>query len=185
MDDLIESLALASSAVSSAAGKAAGEKMRKQLLVCALDLRNLAIELRRGSATIPEGAMAVCAKELRETLAAAKSAKSEDGLGRLLAEAAARLAAADPVAAASVPAAALAVASGTAAVVGHGRLGTRFSGWLKPTVRRVGRDRRPCLDQARRVTDRVAFWPASAASGNTPAADTASTTSGTVRAWSG
>lgn len=87
MDDLIESLALASSAVSSAAGKAAGEKMRKQLLVCALDLRNMAIELRRGSATIPEGAMAVCAKELRETLAAAKSAKSEDGLGRLLAEA--------------------------------------------------------------------------------------------------
>jgi hypothetical protein len=87
MDDLIELLATASTAVSSAAGKATGEKMRKQLLVCALDLRNLAIELRRGSAVIPEGAIAVCVKELRETLAAAKSAKSEDGLGRLLAEA--------------------------------------------------------------------------------------------------
>lgn len=87
MDDLIQLLEDSSAAVSAVALKTSAPKTQRRLVICSLDLRNLAIVLRRGTHVVPEGAKAVCVKELRETLLAAKAAKNEEGYGRVLSEA--------------------------------------------------------------------------------------------------
>ena len=87
MTDLIELLSDASTAVSNAGLKSNSVKMRKQLLACAIKLRNLAIVLRRGEMEVAAPAVDGCASELKDAIAAAKAAKNEEGYGRVLAEA--------------------------------------------------------------------------------------------------
>jgi hypothetical protein len=87
MTDLVLLLNNASASVSEVGIKASGPKLQKQLLVRAIDLRNLGIVLRRGDMQVAPAAVDVCARELNETIAAANAAKSEEGYGRVLAEA--------------------------------------------------------------------------------------------------
>ncbi|MGN6152175.1 MAG: hypothetical protein ACTHOH_09235 [Lysobacteraceae bacterium] len=87
MTDLIPLLNTASAGVSGAGIKTSNAKLQKQLLVRAIDLRNLAIVLRRGEVQVAPAAVDACAKELNDTIAAAKAAKTEEGYGRVLAEA--------------------------------------------------------------------------------------------------
>lgn len=87
MTDLIPLLNTASASVSGAGIKTSNPKLQKQLLVRAIDLRNLAIVLRRGEMQVAPAAVDACAKELNDTIAAAKAAKIEEGQGRVLAEA--------------------------------------------------------------------------------------------------
>lgn len=86
MTDLILLLNTAAAGVSGAGIKSNAPKTQQQLLVCAIELRNLAIVLRRGERQVAPGAVDVCAKELNDTIAAAEAAKNEEGYGRVLAE---------------------------------------------------------------------------------------------------
>ncbi len=87
MNDLVQLLEDASTAVSSVAVKASDTKLQRRLAMAGLTLRNLAIALRRGSVTMPEAAVAICAKELGETAQAVNAAKNDAGYGRVLYEA--------------------------------------------------------------------------------------------------
>lgn len=87
MKDVIDLLAAASAAVSAVGIKSNAAKMRKQLLLCAMELRNLAVVLRRGEVRIAETAVDDCVSELNDVLAVSKTAKNEEGYGRVLAEA--------------------------------------------------------------------------------------------------
>ena len=87
MNDLVQLLEDASFAVSSAAVKASDPKLQRRLVIAGLTLRNLAIALRRGTVVVPDAAIAICTKELGETLQAANAAKNDAGYGRVLYEA--------------------------------------------------------------------------------------------------
>jgi hypothetical protein len=87
MDELIVLLEKTASAVSVVAGRTGHPKLQRQLIVAALQLRNLAIALRKGVIRIPPAALPVCEQEVGEALAAAKAAKNEADFARVLIEA--------------------------------------------------------------------------------------------------
>lgn len=87
MDELIVLLEKTASAVSVVAGRTSNQKLQRQLIVAALQLRNLAISLRKGAISISPAALPVCEQEVGEALAAAKAAKNESDFAKVLIEA--------------------------------------------------------------------------------------------------
>lgn len=87
MDDFILALEETAIAIAAVSGKTTNPKLQLQLISASLQLRSYAIALRKGSITLPDAALSLCAKELADAHRAAASAKNQSDYANVLIEA--------------------------------------------------------------------------------------------------
>lgn len=87
MDDFISLLENTADAVATASGRSQNLKLQRQLVIAAMQLRSLAIQIRRGVLSLDAASLAVCTRETQEARVAAEAADSEATCAAALVEA--------------------------------------------------------------------------------------------------